>query len=61
MSIEEAREVIADAFAQDPDLRRRYVDNVACIIRDRLGIRDVFERGLVAEEIIQILFEREEE
>jgi hypothetical protein len=36
ITIEQARNRIIDAFAADPDFRRIYVDNIACVIMDNI-------------------------
>jgi len=56
-TIKNARETMAEAFRQDPDFRRGYVDNVACVLMDRLGIKDKDVRDPVASEIIHLIFE----
>jgi len=59
MAVKEARETMKRAFKKDPDLRRGYVDNVACIIMDNIpGFKKSKEkRDAVAEKIIKRLFE----
>jgi len=59
VTVGDARQAMARAFKADPDFRRTYVDNVACILMDRLEIRDKDIRDPVADEIIQMLFEWE--
>lgn len=58
MTVSDARKTVAQAFKDDPDFRRTYVDNVACVLMDRLGMEDDKERrDTVADEIIRLCFE----
>ena len=54
-----ARKTMADAFKKDPELRRGYVDNVACLIMDRIpGFkRNKEKRDAIASDIIKLIFE----
>ena len=58
MKIEAARNRIIKAFRDDPDFRRSYVDNVACVIMDNAKgyTRDKDKRDALADKIIQHLF-----
>lgn len=60
MTIKKAREKMAKAFKDDPDLRRGYVDNVACLLMDRIAgfKRNKAKRDSIASEIIHLIFER---
>ncbi len=49
---------MALAFENDPDFRRTYVDNIACVLLDRLIVKDKELRDKVASEIVHIIFER---
>lgn len=60
VTVKAAREAMARAFKNDPDFRRAYVDNVACILMDRLSIKDKGPRDAAADEIIRILFEKDQ-
>lgn len=57
--ISKARESFKLAFSEDPDFRRAYVDNVACIIMDRIpGFKkNKAKRDAIASEIIHLIFE----
>ncbi|MDP1710870.1 MAG: hypothetical protein Q8K86_00230 [Candidatus Nanopelagicaceae bacterium] len=52
-----AREKITRAFRDDPDFRRGYVDNVACILLDNDVADDGTKRNLVADQIVKRIFE----
>ena len=53
--IAEARKVMREAFAADPEFRRTYVDNIAILMWDRLGTPHE-ERNALAEEILDKIF-----
>ena len=57
--IEKARETFSEAFTDDPDFRQDYVDNVACLIMDRIpGFkRNKEKRDKIAEAIIKLIFD----
>jgi len=59
ITIKEARSLMAKAFKKDPDFRRVYVDNIACLIMDRIpGFkRDKAKRDRIASDIIKLIFE----
>jgi len=59
MTIKKARETMGRAFRDDPDFRRVYVDNVACLLMDRVpGFKhDKSKRDGIASEIIHLIFE----
>ncbi len=57
MSIQQARQEIADAFKDDPDFRRSYVDNVAMLLHDHYGITDYETRNKAGDDIIRLIFE----
>lgn len=59
MTIKGARKVIAEAFKKDPDFRRAYVDNIACILSDNVKSLscDISKRNRIASEIIKCIFE----
>jgi len=54
ITVKTARNVIIKAFQNDPDFRRVYVDNVACILMDNVrGFkRNKVKRDEIAEKII---------
>jgi len=58
VTIKQARARIAKAFRDDPDFRRGYVDNAACLLHDN---RDLLtnraNRNFIADRMIQLLFE----
>jgi hypothetical protein len=58
VTIEQARKRIIDAFNTDPDFRRTYVDNVACVIMDNLPELkgDKEKRDDLADKIIKHIF-----
>lgn len=58
MTIEEARRTIKQAFADDPNFRQGYIDNVAMTIHDN-GLTDCEARNKAADQIIKLLFEDE--
>ena len=57
--IKTARSTFRRAFAKDPSFRQVYVDNVACLIMDRIpGFkRNKTKRDYIASEIIKFIFE----
>jgi len=59
MTVKQARTRIQKAFKDDPDFRRGYVDNTACIIMDNIpGFkRNKERRDAIADKIITHLFE----
>jgi len=59
MTIKKARETMAKAFKDDPDFRRVYVDNVACLLMDRVAgfKRNKEKRDIIADAIIKLIFE----
>ena len=57
MSIAEARQEIANAFAEDSEFRRTYVDNVAMLLHDRYGITNMETRNRAGDDIVRLIFE----
>ena len=59
MTDKKAREAMAKALRDDPDLRRAYRDNIACLIMDRIpGFkRKKIERDEIAEAILGLIFD----
>lgn len=58
MTIRQARKAIAKAFRDDPDLRRGYVDNAACVLHDNKSLlTNRANRNRVADKLISWLFE----
>lgn len=66
-SIYNARKAIREAFAEDPDWRRTYVDNIACMLMDFenkrhvepgkiVGPMSANERNQLAEQILDLIF-----
>jgi len=56
MEIKQARKVIWNAFQEDPDFKRTYVDNAACILMDELGIEKKELRDSIALQIVDRFF-----
>ncbi len=58
MTIEQARQTIRDAFVDD-DFRRTYVDNISCVLSDRIPelckVKDI--RDEIANAIVRKIFE----
>ena len=59
MKVSKARKTIKKAFKEDPEFRNSYVDNVSCLIMDRIpGFkRDKAKRDAIADDIIKLVFE----
>lgn len=59
MTVKEARKTIAQSFKDDPDFRRVWVDNVACLIMDTIpGFkRNKPKRDEIASAIVKLLIE----
>jgi transcriptional regulator NrdR family protein len=57
--IRKARKTMAKAFQKDPDFKQGYIDNVACLIMDRIpGFKkDKVKRELIARDILSLIFE----
>lgn len=57
--IRKARKTMAKAFQKDPDFKQGYIDNVACLIMDRIpGFKkDKVKREFIARDIISLIFE----
>ena len=57
--IQKARETISKAFQDDPDFKRGYIDNVAMLLYDRDYLKDpdIPNRNVVAEAILDLIFE----
>lgn len=66
-SIYNARKAIREAFAEDPDWRRTYIDNIACKIMDfekqrfaepnaTVGPMTVHQRDYLADQILDLIF-----
>ena len=51
-----AREAMQEHFDADPDFRRGYVDNVACILLDECGMEKE-QRDHIADLIVRRVFE----
>jgi len=58
MSIKEARETIAAAFREEPAFRQTYVDNVSCVLMDRLIGLEKGRCDSISDQIIKLIFER---
>lgn len=56
-SVAGARQVIADAFKDDPNFRETYVANVAMLLHDRYGITDHETRNKAGDDIVRLVFE----
>lgn len=54
--IQQARKVMKEAFASDPDFRRTYQDNIAMLLYDRHGITGYTARNAAADDIIALVF-----
>lgn len=59
ITIRDVRLTIVNAFKKDPAFRHAYVDNVACLIMDRIrGFKkDKAKRDAIADAIIKLIFE----
>jgi len=59
MTVKEARATMVREFEADPNFRRGYVDNVACVLMDRIpGFkRNKAKRDEIADAIIRLVFE----
>ena len=57
VTVKQARQVMAKAFAADPDFRRAYVDNVAMLLHDRHGIKNYEKRNAAGDDIVRLIFE----
>lgn len=57
--IRKARKTMAKAFQKDPGFKQVYIDNVACLIMDRIpGFKkNKTKRDLIARDIVSLLFE----
>jgi len=55
IKVKDARAAIAQAFKDDPDFRRAYVANVACLLHDEAV--GVIVLNAVADKIIKLVFE----
>ena len=60
ITVADARKTIATALREDPELWQTYVDNVACLLMDRVPWyrRTKLKRDAIAGEIIYLLFNR---
>ena len=58
MTIKKARKAMIRAFQRDPNFRRVYVDNIACVIMDNAKgfTRNKVKRDALAEKIMTHLF-----
>jgi hypothetical protein len=54
-----ARKIIWEAFKSDPDFKQTYVDNVACLLIDTLGITDYKTRNEAAKTIVDYMYKEE--
>jgi len=50
------QEFMAKAFTKDPDLFRRYQDNIAMLLHDNYGITDYEKRNNAAIDILKLIF-----
>jgi len=59
MTIKKAREIMTRTFKDDPDFRRSYVDNVACLLMDNMSSLkwNKPKRDVLADKIIHVIFE----
>jgi len=59
MTVKKARETIAAAFVEDPNFRLGYVDNVACVLMDRVPVLKSNKawRDEIADMIIRLVIE----
>ena len=59
MSIKKARGTIRDAFKKDPAFRRAYVENIACLIMDRMPSfkKNKEKRDAIASDILKLIFD----
>ncbi len=60
MTVEQARRTMREAFLDD-DFRRAYVDNISCILMDRIPelckVKNI--RDEIASVIVKVVFENE--
>lgn len=54
--IEDARNTMREAFEKDPNFYLTYQSNVAMLLYDRYGIKDVGKRNSAADEILKLVF-----
>lgn len=68
VSVLSARRALSQAFKEDPDFRRTYLDNIACLLMDferwrhrepgtESGPMTAEERRILAERILVVIFE----
>ena len=57
MTVKDARECIAAAFAADSDFRNAYVANIAMLLYDKYGITDTDTRNQAGDDIVRLCFE----
>lgn len=55
ISVAIARRVIRDAL-KDEDLKFAYVSNIAMLLYDKYGIREMKKRNQAAEDILNLIF-----
>lgn len=53
--IAEARQEIIQAFKNDPDFRRGYIDNISCVLMDRIPEPNKEIRDRIADEILKTI------
>lgn len=58
--IELARRIFKEAFEQDEYFRDVYRSNIAMLLYDRYGIKEMKERNQAAHDIMEIIFEAKE-
>lgn len=51
-----ARRKLCEAFREDEDFRRGYVDNIAMLLHDKYGIINYEQRNQAAEDIMKLIF-----
>ena len=56
VSFRKARKLMLNAFNEDPDFERGYVDNIAMLLHDHYGITDMDERNQAGKAIMNLVF-----
>jgi hypothetical protein len=59
ISVAAARRAMWREFKNDPDFKQTYIDNMACLLMDTLGIMDYKQRNDAARRIIEHMYKEE--
>lgn len=54
--IKAARQVLRQAFIDDPDFKQSYVSNIAMLLHDSYGVTNYETRNAAAEDILNLIF-----